>query len=76
MLDVSTRAKLLRRLDEAEDALHRLQIGGMAKVYVDQNGERVEYASANSNKLIGYIAGLKAQLGMTTGQGPMTAWFK
>ena len=51
-------------LAEAEAAYHKLSIGGGVRVFVDQNGERVEYGSTNRLGLIAYINQLRAELGM------------
>lgn len=59
------------RLTEAEDALHKLLIGNSARVYVDQNGERVEYNAANAARLRAYIMELKIALGNKSVPGPM-----
>lgn len=48
-------------IDEAEAALHQLQIGEM-KASVGFGDRRVEYTPANVDKLQRYINGLKAQL--------------
>ena len=37
-------------------------LGRSARVFVDQNGERVEYSAANSSKLSQYIQMLKNQI--------------
>lgn len=56
----------------AEKAWHELNIGGAVRVFVDQNGERVEYAAANRAGLRSYILELKIALGLPTGiSGPM-----
>lgn len=69
------RAMLQRRLDDAEEQYHLLMTGQSARVFVDQNGERVEYATANAARLQSYIDDLKRQLGVgTTVLGPMTTW--
>lgn len=60
------------RLTSAEDALHNLMIGESARVFVDQNGERVEYAVANANRLRSYIYELKLALGKIDTTGPMS----
>lgn len=60
-------------LTEAEASLHRLMCGESARVFVDQNGERVEYAVANANRLRSYIFELKVKLGLVSGVGPMSA---
>ena len=53
---------LEQKLAEAEAAYHALMTGTQPKVVVDQNGERVEYAMANANRLYLYIQSLKAQI--------------
>ncbi len=64
------------RLTEAEDALHALVIGRSARVFVDQNGERIEYTSINRAGLVTYIDSLKAELGiLTDGPGPLRMVF-
>lgn len=64
------RVVLKRRLDEAEDAYHQLMMGGVARVFVDQNGERIEYNTQSSRALSAYIDTLKTQLGLCS-NGPM-----
>jgi hypothetical protein len=51
-----------RRLAEAREAYHLLNTGKMARVIVDQNGERVEFTSANRTALYNYIAELESLL--------------
>lgn len=64
------------RLTEAEDALHALLTGRSARVFVDQNGERIEYTSINRAGLVTYIGFLKAELGvLTDGPGPLKMVF-
>lgn len=75
MITDAERVVLTRRLAEAEEAYHDLATGRMARVFVDQNGERVEYAAGNRNLLSAYIAELKRQLGLATTAGPLTPWF-
>lgn len=68
------RATLTAQLAEAEAAYHSLQIGGSARVVVDQNGERVEFSAANRQGLYAYIMQLKSQLGLFNpgcGVGPL-----
>lgn len=48
------------KLAEAEAALHALLTGKAASVFVDQNGERVEYVRASLTRLQGYVAHLRA----------------
>lgn len=62
-------------LADAEKAHHDLVTGRQARVFVDQNGERVEYAPANAARLAAYIADLKRQLGLGTPRGPMRVIF-
>ena len=54
-------------LEEAEAALHALMVGGSARVVVDQNGERVEYTSANRQALQAWITKLE---GIIAGKAP------
>lgn len=73
-------ATLAERLVEAETAYHDLMTGKLARVYVDQNGERVEYVAANAARLAAYIASLKQQIadeaaGTTPCNGPMRPFF-
>lgn len=63
------------RLTDAEEKLHLLLTGEAAKVFVDQNGERIEYVQANANRLQTYINELKRLLGKQTISGPMSIWF-
>ena len=73
-LTAEQRQVLVTRLGEAETAFHELQLGIQARVFVDQNGERVEYTAARRNELATYIFGLKSQLGLITrtGMAPMS----
>jgi len=66
-------ATLQDRLTAAEDAYHSLMIGQSARVFVDQNGERVEYTPASAPRLAQYIQDLKRQLGTVT-PGPMRVY--
>lgn len=59
-------------LAEAEVAYHQLNMGLRAKVFVDQNGERIEYEGATRGQLLAYINELKRQLGIVTIVGPST----
>lgn len=63
-----------QQLADAKSQYHLLVTGQAAKVYVDQNGERVEYVAANSAKLLAYIQRLEAQIAGTPSQGPMRPW--
>lgn len=64
------------RLADAESALHQLIIGGGTRVYVDQNGERVEYFKADTAKLRAYIMELKLALGLVDAPRPLNVWMK
>lgn len=61
------------RLADAEAKYHQLLTGTLARVYVDQNGERIEYTSANAGRLSAYIQRLRQQVGSSGagGTGPM-----
>jgi len=63
-------ATLAERLTEAEAAYHDLLMGRQVRVFVDQNGERVEYTAANRPALAAYIDGLKRQVAGSV-SGPM-----
>lgn len=66
-----------QRLVEAEDAYHQLVTGTSARVFVDQNGERIEYTAANRGALQAYIQQLKIEIaGSNLGSnGPLRAVF-
>lgn len=49
-----------QRLAEAEKAYHQLMLGQSVRVFVDQNGERIEYTAANKQALINYIESLRS----------------
>ena len=70
-LTAEERAVITTRLADAEEALHQLTIGGHARVFVDQNGERVEYTTPQSTRLRAYIYELKLKLGKSDVTGPM-----
>lgn len=50
-----------QQLDSAREAYHNLVTGRMARVVVDQNGERVEFTPANATRLHAYIQALEAE---------------
>lgn len=60
-------------LADARKALHELTLGGQARVFVDQNGERVEFTATNTTKVRNYILELEVKLGLNKGLGPMRA---
>ena len=74
-LTAEERALLETRLTDAEAQLHLVLTGQSARVFVDQNGERIEYTAANANRLQAYIANLKLQLDKLKIAGPMRVWF-
>jgi len=75
-LTAEERATYETRLTEAESALHQIMMGQGARVYVDQNGERVEYFAANVGRLRQYIYELKVLLGKIEPTGPLNVWMK
>lgn len=68
------RAEAMQWLKEARSALHKLQTGQSPKVFVDQNGERIEYNAASVMQLTKYIRELEMALGLTGGSGPLNVW--
>jgi hypothetical protein len=75
ILTTDQRATYTARLAEAEQAYHDFRMGNSARVFVDQNGERIEYSSTNITGLRSYILELKSLLGLPSGiVGPMQAW--
>lgn len=65
------------KIAEAEAAYHSLVTGSMARVVVDQNGERVEFTPANAVRLYQYINDLKSQQPTTAPvcPGPLGFYF-
>jgi hypothetical protein len=63
------------RLSEAETALHQLMLGQTTRVYVDQNGERIEFNLNSKDSLRAYIMELKVALGISLNiTGPLKHW--
>ena len=60
----STTQQTVDNLTDARSAYHDLITGRAARVVVDQNGERVEFASANRQTLYLYIQQLERELGL------------
>lgn len=54
--------QLRASITRAERAYEDLMLGSAVKAFTDQNGERVEYSTANKGNLYAYIQSLKAQL--------------
>lgn len=69
---------LAEKLAEAQAAYHKLMTGKAARVVVDQNGERIEYNTANKGALYAYIQELTAQIADPTAnlaiRRPMRIW--
>ena len=59
------------RLEQAEAAYADMIMGLTVRVFVDQNGERVEYKAGDADKLAAYIRRLKFELNPTSQAGPM-----
>jgi hypothetical protein len=59
-------ATAAERLDQARDALHNLVTQKLARVLVDQNGERVEFTQTNINDLRAYIGELELEVSPST----------
>lgn len=74
-IKLSNKAELQRNLAEAKAAYHKLMLGRSARVFVDQNGERVEYTAANASRLSAYIKDLETALGLVKIAGPMRPFF-
>lgn len=56
------RAALQARIAKLEAAYDDILSGKAVKRFVDQNGEQVEYTTANAGNLLAYINRLKADL--------------
>lgn len=54
------------RLAQAESAYHDLMTGSATKVFVDQNGERVEFIAAKKSDLYSYIQQLRGSVAPNT----------
>lgn len=54
-------------LTDARLKYHQLMTGSLARVFVDQNGERVEFNAANADALSRYIKTLEDALGCGSG---------
>lgn len=49
-------------LADAQQKYHQLITGQLARVFVDQNGERVEFSATNKTDLYNYIQQLQAEI--------------
>jgi hypothetical protein len=67
---------LQEQLDDARKQLHLLLTGQAARVFVDQNGERVEYVTARAADLQKHIQRLEAAVEVRPASaGPMRVFF-
>lgn len=66
-----------QRLRDAEKALHDLVMGQQAQVFIDQNGERVEFTPTTVPRLRAYVRELSTVLGKVplSGAIPTTLTF-
>lgn len=71
---MATITQLKNNLADAEKQYHLLVTGNKARVVVDENGERVEYTTANATRLQAYIVRLTNQINSTS-SGPMQVIF-
>lgn len=62
-----TTAECQANLADARLKYHQLMVGGMPRVIVDQNGQRVEFTSGNASGLAAYITRLEGQCGCAGG---------
>jgi len=58
-------AGTIEQLTDARASYHDLLTGKSPRVVVDQNGERVEFTAANSQKLYLYIQQLERELSLS-----------
>ncbi|SDQ99546.1 gpW family head-tail joining protein [Pseudovibrio sp. Tun.PSC04-5.I4] len=63
------RALQKHRLTEAEDALHRLNLGQNEVRMRDRSGRELEFKPANKRGLQDYINSLRKELGLPTKSG-------
>lgn len=74
-LTTEQKAAIQKLLDDARLKYHALTVGGSARVIVDQNGERIEFNTTNSTRLLAYIRELELQLAETPrSRGPIKTW--
>jgi hypothetical protein len=62
-LTVEETARYSGWLRDAESAYNSLMLGKQTRVYVDQNGERVEFTMQKASDLNAYIMRLRTMLG-------------
>lgn len=68
-------ATLAQQLEEAKAARHKLATGQLARVFMDQNGERVEFLATNIATLDAYIRSLEAATNPTALLNPRPIGF-
>lgn len=73
ILSLERRLEIEAQLREARTAYHALITGTMARVVVDQNGERVEFVASNRTGLYNYIQKLEAELAAASGCAPLVS---
>ena len=66
ILTPAEREIVTTQLADARSAYHSLMTGTAARVVVDQNGERVEFAVANRGALAAYILELEGKLALVS----------
>lgn len=64
-----------QQLEEAKTARHKLVTGQLARVFMDQNGERVEFVATNIAQLDAYITSLEALVNPSTYRAPRPIGF-
>jgi len=68
-------ATAAQRLEEAKAARHKLATGQLARVFMDQNGERVEFVATNIGLLDAYIQRLESEANPSTYRAPRPIGF-
>jgi len=68
-LTEAERVKTQKRLDEAEDALHRLNLGESEVRMRDRTGREIEFKPTTKKNLQNYINELRDQLGLRVRSG-------
>ncbi|WP_068312764.1 gpW family head-tail joining protein [Polycladidibacter hongkongensis] len=68
-LSEAERALMTQRLMQAEEAEHQLALGAQEVRLRSESGREVEYRPTNLRQLQGYIARLRAQLGLARRSG-------
>lgn len=74
-------AQCVQYLNDARDAYHALLTGKSARTVIDQNGEQVQFTSANQAALVTYITQLENICGgcgveaSSRGAGPIGFYF-